>query len=152
MKILRISLIVLVVIIIALQFVPIKVPENSPVTENDLIAGGYASEGIQKILKTSCYDCHSNQVQFPWYSRVAPVSWLLANDIEEGRRNLNFSEWKKYSKRNMIGKLEDIQDEVTSGAMPLGKYTLIHRDAKLSKEQIVLLKTWTGDLTNKILE
>ena len=152
MKLLRIFLIVLVVAFIALQFVPNKMPKNAVAGKDDLISSGVLPSTISSILRTSCYDCHSNQTSYPWYSKVAPASWLLAKDIREGRDDLNFSEWGSYSKRHQIGKLRKIKEEVTSGDMPLKNYLLIHRHAKLSPEQKNALAKWTEDMTKKILE
>jgi hypothetical protein len=127
-------------------------PANLPLNENDIVLSGFADNRVAEILKTSCYDCHSNQVNFPWYARIAPASWLLARDINQGREELNFSEWNTLGKRSMIGKLEAIQEEISSGAMPLPAYTLIHRDAKLTAEMADTLNAWTKRMTDKMLE
>jgi hypothetical protein len=152
MKFLKILVAILVVAFIALQFIPNKMPENVLAGKDDLISSGALPESISSILKTSCYDCHSNQTSFPWYSKVAPASWLLAKDIREGRDDLNFSEWGSYSKRHQIGNLSKIKEEVGSGDMPLKKYLLIHRHAKLSPVQKDALSKWTEDMTKNILK
>ncbi len=152
MKILKIILVVLLVAFIALQFIPNQMPVNKDAGTDDLIGSGAVPENIASILRTSCYDCHSNQTYYPWYSKVAPASWLLAKDIRNGREELNFSDWESYSKRNKIKNLSNIKEEVTSGEMPLKVYLVIHRKAKLSPEQVSALNKWTDDLTNKILE
>ena len=138
--------------LLAIQFIPNKMPENKAVDKEDIVGSGFVPGDIEAILRTSCYDCHSNQTHFPWYSKIAPSSWLLARDITHGRDNLNFSQWNGYSKRKKIGKLEDIQDVVTSGEMPLQVYTIIHRRARLTKEQVSALGRWTDDMTEKILQ
>jgi hypothetical protein len=150
-KFLKILIIILVVALIVLQFVPNKMPENAAAGKDDLISSGALPENISSILRTSCYDCHSSQTSYPWYSKIAPASWLLAKDIREGRDDLNFSEWGSYAKRHQIKNLVKIKEEVASGAMPLKKYLLIHRHAKLSAEQKDALAQWTEDMTNKIL-
>lgn len=152
MKFLKIFIIILVIALIALQFVPNKMPENTVAGKDDLISSGVSPSTISSILRTSCYDCHSSQTSYPWYSKVAPASWLLAKDIREGRNELNFSEWGSYSKRQMIKNLGNIKEEVTSGDMPLRIYLVIHRNAKLSPEQVSALSKWTEDMTNMILE
>jgi hypothetical protein len=151
-KFLKILIIALVLVFIALQFVPNKMPENKAAGNEDLINSGALSENISTVLRTSCYDCHSNQTSFPWYSKVAPVSWLLAKDIREGRDELNFSEWGSYLKRHQIKHLGKIKEEVSSGAMPLKKYLIIHRHARLSAEQKSALIAWTEEETKKILK
>lgn len=152
MKLFKIFLIVLVIAFIALQFIPNKMPKNAEAGKDDLIASGILPLAISTILRTSCYDCHSNQTSYPWYSKVAPASWLLAKDVRVGRDELNFSEWGSYIKRKQIGKLRKIKEEVTSGDMPLKNYLIIHRRAKLSPEQKDALAKWTEDLTMNILE
>jgi hypothetical protein len=152
MKVLRFFLVILFIAFIALQFVPNKMPKNAEAGKDDLVSSGILPSGISSILRTSCYDCHSSQTSYPWYSKVAPASWLLAKDIREGREDINFSEWGSYSKRHQIKNLQKIKEEVTSGDMPLKKYLLIHRRAKLSPEQKTALVNWTEDETNKILE
>lgn len=152
MKLVWILLLVLILAFITLQFIPNNMPKNAEAGKDDLITSGTSPSTISSILKNSCYDCHSNQTSYPWYSKVAPASWLLAKDIREGREELNFSEWGSYSKRRQIRNLRKIKEEVTSDAMPLKKYLLIHRHAKLSQEQKTALINWTGDMTKKILE
>ena len=138
-------------ILVILQFIPSAIPENSAVNSGDIIMNGNAGE-VSELLKKACYDCHSNQVEFPWYAKVAPASWLLARDIKNGKEHLNFSEWEAYSKRNKIGRLETIQEEVTSGAMPLKIYTLMHKEARLNADQTEAIKAWTDELANRIME
>ena len=95
---------------------------------------------ISDLLKTSCYDCHSNNTSYPWYNKVQPVAWILENHIEEGKAELNFSEWENYSERRKKSKLKSIVSQIEDGKMPLSSYTLLHGDAKLSfkqKEEII---------------
>jgi len=83
------------------------------------------------VLERSCRDCHSNDTVYPWYSRVAPVSWLVARDVREGRKELNISEFGTYSARKQQHKLEEACSQVEEGEMPMWIYTLQHPDAKL---------------------
>ena len=106
---------------------------------------------LENNLKAACYDCHSNQTNYPWYSYVAPVSWLVAKDTREGRDELNFSTWGDLSKRKKIRTLNDIAEEVEEKEMPLEIYTVIHRDAKLSSEQIEAITAWTKSSVDKIM-
>jgi len=145
-------LIALAVVFFAIQFIPSGIPENIPEDKNSIVNSTFVSGPVLEQIKKSCFDCHSNQVQFPWYSKLAPSSWLLANHIREGRSHLNFSEWEAYSNREKIGLLEDIKDEVVSGKMPLKSYLLIHRDAKLNSEGISSLSEWADEATSRIME
>ena len=99
---------------------------------------------VAAIFDRSCQDCHSNTTRWPWYSNVAPLSWWVVEHVEDGRRHLNLSEWGRYDKRRAGNKLEEICDEVKSGAMPLSSYTQIHRSAKLSPEDVKVLCDWSA--------
>ena len=152
MKLVKVLLGALVLLFIGIQLLPDRLPENKPADEKNITHSGVLPDDVLTVLKASCFDCHSSQTQYPWYAKVAPTSWLLANHISDGRDNLNFSEWENYSKREKISKLEDIQEQVTKGEMPLKSYIMIHRKARLSPEEISLLAKWTEETTAKILE
>ena len=107
---------------------------------------------VQSILKRSCFDCHSNQTRWPWYSGVAPVSWFVISDVSRGRSKMNFSEWGKYSKTKQGIKLDNICEEITEGEMPLKQYLYIHKDAVLSREQKDILCTWAKEESQKLDE
>lgn len=98
---------------------------------------------VAAILDRSCNDCHSNKTRWPWYSNVAPVSWFVIGHVDEGRQNLNFSEWGRYNQRDVEGMLRQICREVRAGVMPLGSYTPLHRGSKLSAEDVKTLCAWT---------
>jgi hypothetical protein len=95
------------------------------------------------ILDRSCNDCHSNKTRWPWYSNVAPVSWFVIDHVNEGRQNLNFSEWGRYTQRDNEGLLRQICREVKSGAMPLSSYTPMHPGSELSTQDRQVLCAWT---------
>ena len=98
---------------------------------------------VTAILDRSCNDCHSNKTRWPWYSNVAPVSWFVIDHVNEGRRNLNFSEWGRYTQRDVDGLLKKMCREVKAGAMPLSSYTPLHPGSKLSAEDVKTLCDWT---------
>ncbi len=152
MKAIKILLVAVLVLLIAIQFMPSGMPENIPEDDHALANSGLADENVLTILRTSCFDCHSNQTHFPWYARVAPASLFLAGHIKEGREHMNFSEWENYSKREKIGMLEEISDEVKAGEMPLKSYLVIHRDAILDENKVKILTDWTNEATEKLLE
>jgi len=99
---------------------------------------------VAAILDRSCNDCHSNETRWPWYSNVAPVSWFVIDHVDEGRQNLNFSEWSRYTQRDVDGMLKQICQEVKAGAMPLSSYTPLHPGSKLSAEDVKILCDWTS--------
>ncbi|RMD84415.1 MAG: heme-binding protein, partial [Candidatus Dadabacteria bacterium] len=106
------------IIAIAIQFVPVKM-ENPPHIAPSL------PEKVLKILKKGCYDCHSNTTRWPWYSRIAPISWLIANDVTEGREELNFSRWNSMNERTKKKKIREIWEEVSEGEMPPLLYSVM---------------------------
>jgi len=99
-------------------------------------------QDVRVIFNSSCDNCHSNQTRWPWYSHIAPVSWIVAHDVQQGRKFMNFSEWQSYSPKKRDQKLEDICEQVLNGDMPDGKYLLIHRSARLSPEEKESVCRW----------
>ncbi|HLN20317.1 MAG TPA: heme-binding domain-containing protein [Bacteroidales bacterium] len=137
----------LALLVIAMQFFPSDLPETEPENQKSITFSGIADEQVISILKKSCFDCHSEQTVFPWYSKVKPISWLLADHIREGREHLNFSAWQDYSKREQVGHIEDIVEESASGSMPLKSYTLVHKDSRLDAGKIKTLQEWGVEAT-----
>jgi len=129
-------LIVLAIIVVGIQFIPVD-RTNPPITQEIV-----APTNVLSILKTSCYDCHSNETNWPWYSYVAPVSFLISGDVENGRKRVNFSEWDKYDEKKKEKKMGAMIEAVEEGAMPLPKYLITHSEAKMNPEKIKLLKDW----------
>lgn len=142
-KILKITAIVLVVGFLGMQAVrPART--NPPVDESQTIfARTQMTPQVAGIFDRSCRDCHSNKTVWPWYTQVAPVSWWLTNHVNEGRQNLNLSEWARLNRDRQDRKLRQICDEVQDGAMPLSSYTPIHPQAKLSDQDKKTLCDWT---------
>jgi hypothetical protein len=102
----------------------------------------HAPDAVKSVLRKSCYDCHSNETVWPWYSHVAPVSWLLHRDVTEGRRHLNFSEWENYPAEKRAKKAKEIGEQVEEGEMPLWFYTPLHKGSKLTDGDKQVLKAW----------
>jgi hypothetical protein len=127
---------VLVVVLVLIQLVPGD-RSNPPVT-----ADIPTPPDVKGILKRACYDCHSNQTVWPWYSRLAPLSWLLARDVQEGREELNFSTWDRYRPSEQGKKLKKSWEEVQEGEMPPWYYVALHRDATLTDADRQVLHTW----------
>jgi hypothetical protein len=126
----------LVAIFLGIQLIPVD-RSNPPVVLNL-----EAPIEVKTLLKRSCYDCHSNEVSWPWYGYVAPVSWLVAYDVKEGREELNFSEWNKHSGDAEMK--EEIIEEITEGEMPLPIYLITHSNATVSEQELATLKQWAG--------
>ncbi|MDF0706041.1 MAG: heme-binding domain-containing protein [Bacteroidota bacterium] len=142
MKIVKKIAIALLVVLIGMQFYR---PEKNT-ADGDYVATFEAetqpSAEVKQILKTACYDCHSANTEYPWYNNIAPVSYWLADHIEDGKKHLDFSDWANYDTKKKDHKLEEVIEEVKEGKMPLNEYTWTHGDAKLSDEQISALVAW----------
>ena len=123
-------------VLVAIQFVPIA-RDNPPAT-GEL----RAPAEVAGHLRRSCYDCHSHETRWPWYSYVAPVSWLVAHDVHEGREHLNFSKWSEYSPKDRAKKRAGISDLVQQRDMPLWYYLPMHSEAKLSDEDVQAIGAW----------
>jgi len=125
----------LIVIIILMQFFRIDKtnPEYDPA--NDFITSMNPPKEIADMLKVACYDCHSNETRYPWYTNIAPISWWIKDHINEGRRELNFSLWKTFNARRTNHKLEEGNEKVKNHDMPLKSYLIMHNDARLSDDQ-----------------
>jgi hypothetical protein len=116
---------------------------NPPVAPgHDLMATNAPPPEIAALLHTACYNCHSHETQWPWYSHVAPVSWLVANDVTRGRERLDFSEWPRELPERAAKRLERISEEVDYKDMPPAKYTLMHPEAQLTAGQREQLMQW----------
>jgi hypothetical protein len=120
-----------------MQFVPID-RTNPPAGVRQT-----APPQVQAILERSCYDCHSNQTVWPWYSHVAPASWLIARDVHEGREHLNFTAWNRMNPEHLGHVWDEMREQITSGDMPLNYYLPLHPKARLSDEDKALIVAWT---------
>lgn len=113
---------------------------NPPSTGEALVA----PPAVESVLRRACADCHSNQTRWPWYSGLAPLSWLVAHDVSEGRRRLNFSDWSAYADdpETEVHKLDEIAQAVARGDMAPWYYRLLHREAHLDPADRDLLLAW----------
>lgn len=127
--------------LVLIQFVPVD--RENPTFDKTMEVS--APSEVMTILNNSCYDCHSNETKWPFYSKIAPISWLVSSDVKDGRRNLNFSEWNKMSDSKKKDKKDEIVEEISRDTMPLPIYLVIHSSASLSNEDKLLLKNWLTD-------
>ncbi len=132
----RLTLGVLAALFVGIQFVPVEAMENPP-SQPPLPE----PPEVVAILKRACYDCHSHEVRWPWYSRIAPVSWLVASDVVEGRKGINFSEWPEDPEDRVFSR-EQSWESVESGEMPLWFYLPVHPEANLTEADKAVLKKW----------
>lgn len=130
----KISLFLLFVFIL-IQFIRIDKTNAAVNPQDDFLTISSANSEVSKVIKSSCYDCHSNESTYPWYTNIAPVSWWVKNHINEGRDELNFSTWASYSEKRKNHKLEECIEMIEEGEMPMSSYTIMHGEAKLTDAQ-----------------
>lgn len=118
-------------------------PAKSDRAGDPLLAGAKIDPGVLALIERSCGDCHSEKTIYPWYSYVAPVSWLVESDVVRGRQHLNLSRWSEYPLVRRERSLSEIANQVKDGEMPLPQYTLIHRNARLSDADVSAIFQWT---------
>ncbi|WPO82114.1 heme-binding domain-containing protein [Chryseobacterium sp. JJR-5R] len=126
---------VILVAFIIIQFFPIDKKNPAPTPGMDFIKIKNTPPEVAAIINRSCYDCHSNETRYPWYSNIAPSSWILKNHIDEGRKELNFSTFAVYEPKIQAHKLQECIEMVEKKEMPLESYFIGHQDAKLTDAQ-----------------
>lgn len=124
----------LIVLLLGIQLGPTTAPGNPPVETEVAVP-----DEVMRVLRQSCYDCHSHETSWPWYSNVAPAKWLVRHDVREARRGLNFSAWNRYDADRRAHKWEEVVEEVESGHMPLWYYLTLHGDARPSDADRAIL-------------
>ena len=127
-------------------------PVRSPGESLPVLAGARIDPQVLSLLKRSCGDCHSEATHYPWYAYVAPVSWLIQSDVSRGRLHLNLSRWSAYPLVRRERSLSEIANQVKDRDMPLPKYTLIHRDARLSDAEVNAIFQWTQAERARLIE
>jgi hypothetical protein len=138
-----IGLAVLVVLAVAAQVFQPRT-SNPPIDPASTLQARLAvPPDVSSILDRSCRDCHTHETTWPWYAKVSPASWLVVSDVNEGREHLNLSEWARYDARRADHELDEMCEHVREGEMPLGSYTLLHPDARLSEGDVTAICGWT---------
>lgn len=148
-KILRWAGLAILAALVVIQFFGID-KTNPPINqEEEFMALVETPPDVAKLLKDACYDCHSHETQYPWYTNVAPVSWWIANHIEEGRKHFNLSTWGAYDAEKKAHKAEEASEELEKGKMPLTSYPPAHPEARLSDAQRERLSSWFRALSEQ---
>ena len=129
--------------VVGLAIQLVRFEQTNPPVESDI----HAPADVDQLLRRACYDCHSHETKWPWYSQVAPVSWLVTRDTNEGRKHLNFSRWGSYSLERQQKKLKEIAEEVGEGEMPMAIYLPMHPEAKFSAAEKERLVNWAKTST-----
>lgn len=145
-------LLALLIVFIAIQFIQPARNKSGQVLPTDITNTYTLPANVQAIFKTACYDCHSNKTNYLWYFNIQPVGWFLANHIKDGKAELNFSAFGSYSTRRQMSKLRSIENSIEDGTMPLASYTLIHKDARLTKEDKAVLLDWINKAKDRMTQ
>ncbi len=138
-------LVALLVVFVLMQIVRIDT-KNPATNPSDVFSEATMTPEIKGLLNTACYDCHSNNTRYPWYSNIAPVSWWLQHHVHEGREELNFSEWNAMDAKKKDHKLKECVEMIEEGEMPMNSYTWTHTDARLNAEQKAVLIRYFNSL------
>ena len=139
-------------VLIVMQFIPANLPAVETTNPDDLLQNNQVPDTIASMLQNACYDCHSNQTRYPWYSYVAPVKFLVASDTREGREHLNFSVWQTLSKADKLEALDDISEEVGEGEMPMKIYPIVHADARLTDADRQAIVNWAENFAEQVFD
>lgn len=133
-------IIALVVILVGIQLVPVT-RDNPPVT-----APIQWPAEMDAVARRACFDCHSNETDWPWYSKVAPMSWVVTHHVHEGRGEMNFSEWASYPQKRQAKLARDAWEEVNEGEMPLSEYVQAHAEARLTDADKAVIRAWSESI------
>jgi hypothetical protein len=136
---------------IIIQFFQPKKNDNIVNPKNDIIFSVEIPAMVKQKIVNACYDCHSEKTAYPFYNRIAPVSWILANDIRRGKEHMDFSAWATYDRKKQIKLLSDICDEITAGEMPLKAYVFMHSRAVINEKEVKDICAWTDQAAGQIL-
>lgn len=142
----------ILIVIVLLQFIPTKKNQTSIVSSNSIEQKYNTPKNVQAILKKACFDCHSNNTVYPWYSHIQPIGFWLNNHINEGKEELNFSEFNSYENKKARKKMEKVISSQEKGWMPLSSYTLIHKDATLTSTEKTIIIDWAKSVQQLLIK
>lgn len=143
-------LLALGILFIAIQFIQPAQNKSEQVLSTDFTKLYAVPGNVQTLLQNACYDCHSNNTHYPWYSNIQPMAWIMANDIKNGKAKLNFSEFGSYTNRRQVSKLKEIANQIKDDEMPIASYKMMHKNARLSKEEKSLIINWMNKTADSL--
>ncbi|MBF9252201.1 heme-binding domain-containing protein [Pontibacter sp. 172403-2] len=143
-------LLALLLVFIAVQFIQPARNQSGQALATDITKVYTIPENVQVLFKMACYDCHSNNTNYPWYANLQPGRWWLERHIKAGKEELNFNEFGTYSARRQMSKLRSIENSIEDGTMPLTSYTLIHKDARLTNEEKATIIAWLNETQDSL--
>lgn len=139
-------LFLLLFVAVAIQFIRPSLKEEQHTAGSDLIAVTHPDSAVERVLRSACYDCHSDHAAFPWYASITPINFWLQHHVEEGREEFNMSTWAERTDKWRKHKASEARHEVSEGGMPLSSYTWMHPEARLSAEDRKRLTDFFGGL------
>ena len=142
MEIIKKILVVLLVVFIIMQFFGPDRNEGDITAIDAFLLETNPPSDVKGILENTCFDCHSDVTTYPWYNKITPVNYWLADHINDGKKHFNASDWEGYSLKKKEHKMDELIEEVEEKKMPLDSYTYTHSDANLTDEQITAVVTW----------
>lgn len=143
---------VLVILLIVIQFIRPSRNLSAVMSANDISRQYTVPDTVAHILQRACNDCHSNNTRYPWYTNIQPVGLWMQHHVNEGKKELNFSEFGAYTPKRQNHKMEEVGEQIEKGEMPLDSYLWIHKDAILSASEKETLIAWAKDLRSRIAE
>ena len=146
----KVVLLAFLIILLAIQLIQPARNRSGQVVNEDLSKISRVPDQVKSILKKSCYDCHSNQTEYPWYTYIQPVGLWMDSHIRKGKEELNFNEFGAYSKRRQLTKLKSIAESIEDSTMPLDSYTFLHQNARLSKKDKALILDWVKNIRDSL--
>lgn len=141
---------ILLLIITGMQFIRPTRNESTTITSSDISQLYHVSPEVSDILKRACNDCHTNNTIYPWYTNVQPFGWWMQDHVDDGKRNLNFSEFGTYKPKDQDHAMEEVIEVIENNEMPLNSYTWMHSGAKLTEEEKEILIEWAKQLKAEI--
>lgn len=140
----------IVIVFIAIQFIQPARNKGGQELPTDISKVISIPDNAQSILKNACYDCHSNNTNYPWYVNIQPMGWIMAGHIKNGKDKLNFNEFGSYSRRRQISKLKEIANQIRDDEMPLTSYKMMHKSARVSQAEKTLMIDWAQKTADSI--
>lgn len=143
-------LIVFLLVLVIIQFIKPEKNLSAASSPNDIFAHYQTPDSTKQLIKTACYDCHSNNTVYPWYSEVQPVAWWLSNHIKDAKSEINFSEFATFTPKKADHKMEEVMEVVKEEEMPLKSYSIIHKNARLTDAQRLTIINWAKQIRAQI--
>lgn len=145
MRVLRVILAILLISLIIIQFFPTTDNISNEVPTTDVIQHRQAPSHVTALVQNACYDCHSNNTQYPWYDNIQPLAWIFEKNIKDGKRELNFNEFETYSRKKQKEKFEKMIEVIDENKMPLSSYKILHSEGRLTSSEKKQITDWVEE-------